>query len=90
MSSLAFFNRACGSVLKVNPVEIVDVITDATKEKDELDWELTVKFHELVRIIVNADLELVGLESSGKGQEIIEKRFSGLHRWEDQVVSMGR
>lgn len=51
---------------------------------------LLVKFHELVRIMVDADLELAGLEAPGEGRKIIEEKFSGWHRWEDQVVSMGR
>lgn len=40
--------------------------------------------------MVDFDLELVGLDSPGEGRKIIEKRFSGWHRWENQVVSMGQ
>jgi GDPmannose 4,6-dehydratase len=40
--------------------------------------------------MVDADMELAGLEAPGEGRKIIEEKFSGWHRWEDQVVSMGR
>jgi GDPmannose 4,6-dehydratase len=45
-------------------------------------------FHELVRIMVDADLELIGLESPGEGKRILETKFGNWHRWEDQIVSM--
>ena len=44
---------------------------------------------DLVRIMVDADLELIGLESPGEGAKIIEKHHGNWHRWDSQVVSMG-
>ncbi len=55
-----------------------------------LDWKPKVKFHELVRIMVDADLELAGLEAIGEGRKILEERFTGWHRWDRQVISMER
>jgi GDPmannose 4,6-dehydratase len=49
-----------------------------------------VKFHELVRIMIDADLELIGLPNPGEGKKIMDERFNGWHRWEHQVVSMER
>ena len=49
-----------------------------------------VKFHELVRIMVDADLELAGMEAIGEGRKILEERFTGWHRWDNQVISMER
>ena len=72
------------------PTEVDYLQADTSKAKNLLDWEPKIKFHELVRIMVDADLELAGLEAPGEGQRIIEEKFSGWHRWEDQVVSMGR
>jgi GDPmannose 4,6-dehydratase len=72
------------------PTEVDFLEADNRKAKKQLDWEPKVKFHELVRIMVDADLELVGLEAPGDGKKIIQEKFSGWHRWEDQVVSMGR
>jgi GDPmannose 4,6-dehydratase len=47
-----------------------------------------VKFHELVRIMVDADLELAGLSIPGEGKRIVDEKFGNWHRWEDQVISM--
>jgi GDPmannose 4,6-dehydratase len=72
------------------PTEVDYLEADTTKAKKNLGWEPKVKFHELVRIMVDADLELMGLEAPGEGRKIIEEKFSVWHRWDDQVVSMGR
>jgi hypothetical protein len=47
-----------------------------------------VRFRELVRIMVDADLELVGLEAPGAGRRILAERFGDWHRWDGQVTSM--
>ncbi len=52
-------------------------------------WEPRVFFKDLVRIMVDADLELIGLQSPGEGAKIIEKYHGDWHRWDSQVVSMG-
>lgn len=72
------------------PTEVDFLEGDTTKAKQQLNWEPKIRFHELVRIMVDADLELVGLPAPGDGRKIIEEKFSGWHRWDDQVVSMGR
>jgi len=38
--------------------------------------------------MVDADLELIGLESPGEGARIIEKCHGEWHRWEGQVINM--
>ena len=40
------------------PTEVDLLIGDASKAKEKLGWEATVKFHDLVRIMVEADLKL--------------------------------
>lgn len=72
------------------PTEVDYLQADATRAKKLLNWEPKVYFHELVRIMVDADLELAGLQSPGEGKRIIEEKFGGWHRWEHQVVSMER
>lgn len=72
------------------PNEVDFLLADPTKAKEVLDWEPQVKFHELVRIMVDADLEALGLECPGEGRNILQKKFSPWHRWEDQVISMER
>jgi GDPmannose 4,6-dehydratase len=70
------------------PTEVDYLLADAGKARELLGWEPRVMFHELVRIMVDADLELIGLESPGEGKHILETRFGNWHRWKDQVVSM--
>lgn len=72
------------------PTEVDYLLADASKAKRVLNWEPNIKFHELVRIMVDADLEALGLESPGEGRKILNKKFGNWHRWEDQVISMER
>lgn len=72
------------------PTEVDYLLADPSKAKTELTWQPKVHFHELVRIMIDADLELAGLPCPGEGREILKKCFDGWHRWESQVVSMER
>lgn len=72
------------------PTEVDFLLGDASKAKRQLGWAPKVEFHELVRIMVDADLEFIGEEGPGEGRKILEKRFDGWHKWEHQVVSMER
>ncbi len=47
------------------PAEVPDLIGDATKAKKLLDWEPTVRWRELARIMVEADIELAEREARG-------------------------
>jgi GDPmannose 4,6-dehydratase len=70
------------------PNEVDFLQADSRKARQVLDWEPRVLFKDLVRIMVDADLELIGLESPGEGAKIIEKYHGSWHRWNSQVVSM--
>lgn len=72
------------------PTEVDYLLCDPTKAKTKLGWEPKIKFHELVRIMVDADLELLNLPKPGEGKRIIDEKFNGWHRWEHQVVSMDK
>jgi GDPmannose 4,6-dehydratase len=71
------------------PTEVDYLLADPSHARQELGWEPKIRFHELVRIMVDADLERMGLECPGEGKRIITDRFaSGWHHWGQQVVSM--
>ncbi|NCC36987.1 MAG: GDP-mannose 4,6-dehydratase, partial [Chloroflexia bacterium] len=70
------------------PTEVDYLLADPQKALTRLTWQPRVRFRELVRIMVDADLELVGLAAPGEGRHILEERYDGWHRWQDQVVSM--
>ncbi len=72
------------------PTEVDLLHADPKKAKEELKWTPKIMFHELVQIMVDADLELLELKSPGNGKEIVETKFNGWHRWENQVISMGQ
>ena len=70
------------------PTEVDYLLADPAKAKKQLGWEPKVKFHELVRIMVDADSELFDLSHPGEGKRIIDEKFNGWHQWKDQSVSM--
>lgn len=70
------------------PLEVNHLRADPSKAEQDLGWKPRTCFSELVRIMVDADMELVGLPSKGEGRQIVEERYGDWHRWEDQVRSM--
>jgi GDPmannose 4,6-dehydratase len=72
------------------PTEVDYLLADTAKARELLGWEPRVLFHELVRIMVDADLELIGLTAPGGGKSVLENKFGDWHHWKDQVVSMER
>lgn len=73
----------------LRPTEVDHLQADPRKARQVLGWEPRVYFKDLVRIMVDADLELLGLESKGEGRKILEKYHGKWHQWASQVVSMG-
>lgn len=70
------------------PTEVDYLLADPQRARKNLEWEPRVLFRDLVRIMVDADLELAGLESPGEGRQILAKHHGAWHRWESQVVTM--
>ena len=67
------------------PLEVEELIADTTKARDVLGWTAGISFAELVRIMVDADLERMGLASPGEGRRILQDKFGAWHRWRDAV-----
>ena len=61
------------------PNEVNELIADSAKAKNELNWQPKIKFEELVKIMVDADMRAVGLEPVGEGDKILKNKFS--NRW---------
>lgn len=70
------------------PNEVDYLLADPTQAKQIFNWEPRVFFKDLVRIMVDADMEKLGLDSPGEGKIILEKHHGAWHRWDSQVVSM--
>ena len=91
--AFGYLNMDWHEVVKIDPRyyrpnEVDFLQADPSKARRVLEWEPRVFFKDLVRIMVDADLELIGLESPGEGAKIIEKHHGHWHRWDSQVVSM--
>ena len=69
------------------PTEVDFLLADPSKARKELGWEPKVTFKELVRIMVDADMEAIGLEPVGEGKRIMKEKFTGWHRWENSVTA---
>jgi len=57
------------------PTEIEELVADTRNAERKLGWQPKIKFSELVKIMVDADMRKIGLEPPGEGDEIIEKKF---------------
>jgi len=61
------------------PTEVEVLVSDPAKAKKKLGWKPKIKFEELVKIMVDADMRAAGLEPIGEGDEIVKRTF--LNRW---------
>ena len=58
------------------PVEVEQLIADPGKAKEKLGWNPKIKFKDLVKIMVDADMRKIGLKAIGEGDKIINKKFT--------------
>ena len=56
------------------PTEVNFLLADASRAKKKLGWEPKVTFKELVRIMVDADMKMVGLVPKGDGEKILQQK----------------
>jgi GDPmannose 4,6-dehydratase len=68
------------------PNEVDYLLADYRKAQKILDWEPRILFKDLVRVMVDADLEMAGLASPGEGRRILETHHGKWHSWESQVT----
>jgi len=59
------------------PTEVEALVADAGKAERVLKWKPRIKFKDLVKIMVDADMRRAGLEPIGEGDRILEKTFPG-------------
>jgi len=56
------------------PTDVTFLQADVSKAKKKLNWETRVSFDELIKIMIDYDLKLVGLTPVGEGIEISKKK----------------
>jgi len=61
------------------PTEPEELIADATKARKKIGWNPKIKFNDLIKIMVDADMRAAGLEPIGEGDKILQKKFP--NRW---------
>ncbi len=57
------------------PTEVCELIADTSKAKKQLNWIPKIHFNELVKIMVDADMQKAGLAPIGEGNKIIKRTF---------------
>ncbi len=67
------------------PAEVDFLLADARKAERQLQWKPRIHFRELVRIMVDADLEVLGLQPVGQGNRILKEKFGDWHQWTNAV-----
>ena len=68
------------------PTEVELLLADASKAKRELGWSPRISFKELVKIMVDSDMELIGLDSPGEGKKILKTK--GID-WTENHLTVG-
>jgi GDPmannose 4,6-dehydratase len=69
----------------LRPAEVDFLMSDSARARKELQWEPRITFKELVRIMVDADVEAVGLTAKGSGRRTLEEKFGDWHQWTRSV-----
>ena len=59
----------------LRPAEVEALFGDATRAREKIGWQPKIKFKELVRIMMDADLRAVGIEPPGEGDRILKEKF---------------
>jgi GDPmannose 4,6-dehydratase len=70
------------------PTEVDFLQADSSKAQKLLDWSPKVTYKELARIMVDADMEAMGLDPIGEGLNILEQHFDDWHRWDTGVTAV--
>src|SRR6185295_17182835 len=63
------------------PTEVDYLLADASKAKKKLGWQPKLTFTELVKVMVDADVEAVGLKPVGEGRTILQAKSGNWHQW---------
>lgn len=67
------------------PTEVESLQADADKARRALGWQPQVDLDDLVKIMVDADMEAIGLRPPGEGKRILSERFGHWHHWDTSV-----
>ena len=63
----------------LRPTEVDLLVSNPQKAREKLGWETKIKFKDLVKIMVDADMRAIGLNPPGQGDKILAEKFP--NRW---------
>lgn len=69
----------------MRPTEVPHLQADTGCARERLGWEPKVMAEDLAKIMVDADLELIGEQPVGDGIKIVDNTFGGWQSWENSV-----
>lgn len=67
------------------PLEADNLVANPRKAQEKLGWAPKVAFEDLIAILVDADMELAGLKSRGKGRAILQEKLPSWNHWQNSV-----
>ena len=68
------------------PTEVDFLLADPSKAEKELGWKPKVTFADLVKVMVDADMELSGITPSGEGLKVLQEKGIG---WTTNRLTLG-
>jgi ribosome recycling factor len=63
----------------LRPIDVENLRADFSKAKKEIGWEPKIKFKELVKIMMDAEMRINGITPVGEGDKILKEKFP--NRW---------
>jgi len=58
---------------------VEQLVANSEKAHKEFHWKPKIKFKELIKIMIDADMRAAGLEAIGEGDGIIKEKFT--NKW---------
>ena len=58
------------------PTEVDELVADTRKAKKDIGLDFKVRFDDLAKIMVDADMRAAGLKPMGEGDRLLEKKFA--------------
>jgi len=65
----------------LRPTDVAHLEAEPIQARERLGWDPKIGFSELVRIMVDADLEAIGVTAPGEGRAVVESKLIGWHSW---------
>ena len=66
----------------LRPTDVAHLRAEPIEAREMLGWDPQITFSELVKIMVDGDLEAVGVTAPGEGRAVVENKLVGWHSWD--------